>query len=70
MEGLLAMLLSERMGVQLNGNGSANGSRPEAAALREQILQRLMSEQPKETTASASTTTQVLTPSAPVSEKN
>src|SRR5262245_23574554 len=63
MEGLLAMLLSERMGVQLIGNGNGSGSRPGAAALREQILRRLMNEQAKGTTASATTTTQVLAPS-------
>jgi uncharacterized membrane protein YqiK len=44
MEGLLAMLLSERMGVSLDGNGNGNGggaARPEAEALREQIRQGL-----------------------------
>ena len=44
MEGLLAMLLSERMGVQVN-SGSGNPSRPEIAAMRDQIMQRLMAEQ-------------------------
>jgi hypothetical protein len=48
MEGLLAMLLSERMGVQVNGAGTGNASRPEVAAMREPIMQRLMAEQPKE----------------------
>jgi uncharacterized membrane protein YqiK len=46
MEGLMAMLLSDRMGEQLNSSG--NATRPEAAALRDQIMQRLMAEQPKE----------------------
>jgi hypothetical protein len=44
MEGLLAMLLSDRMGVSLDGNGNGNGggaARPEAEALREQIRQGL-----------------------------
>jgi uncharacterized membrane protein YqiK len=49
MEGLMAMLLSDRMGEQLNSAG--NATRPEAAALRDQILQRLLAEQPKEAPA-------------------
>ncbi|MDQ2998603.1 MAG: SPFH domain-containing protein [Chloroflexota bacterium] len=49
MEGLMAMLLSDRMGEQVNANG--NAMRPEAAALRDQIMQRLMAEQPKEAPA-------------------
>jgi hypothetical protein len=51
MEGLLAMLLSEKMGVQVNGSGSGNVTRPEVAAMRDQIMQRLMAEQSKEQTA-------------------
>jgi uncharacterized membrane protein YqiK len=46
MEGLLAMLLSERMST--TANGTSNGARPEARALREQIMKQLMAEQPKE----------------------
>ncbi|MBK9714445.1 MAG: flotillin family protein [Kouleothrix sp.] len=46
MEGLLAMLLSERMGTSVAGNGTI--VRPEAAAMREQIMQRLLAEQPKQ----------------------
>lgn len=42
MEGLMAMLLSDRMGEQVNGNG--NTARPEAAAMRNQMMQRLMAE--------------------------
>ena len=42
MEGLLAMLLSEKMGVQVNSSG--NTARPEAAAMRDQIMQRLLAE--------------------------
>src|SRR5215212_8430000 len=49
MEGLMAMLLSDRMGEQVNANG--NAIRPEAAALRDQIMQRLMAEQQKEAPA-------------------
>jgi hypothetical protein len=46
MEGLLAMLLSERMGVQINGNGDGQ-ARPEVEALRNQIRQSLViKEQP------------------------
>jgi len=60
MEGLLAMLLSERMGVSLNGNGDGGGAaRPEAEALREQIRQGLStSRQPgaEPNTASAAAT--------------
>jgi uncharacterized membrane protein YqiK len=41
MEGLLAMLLSERMGVQVNGNGDG-AARPEVEALRAQIRQGVM----------------------------
>jgi hypothetical protein len=43
MEGLLAVLLSERMGVQLQ-NGGQSKPRPEFEALRDQILQTLMTE--------------------------
>ncbi len=46
MEGLLAMLLSERMSTTVNGNSST--ARPEATALREQIMKQLMAAQPKE----------------------
>jgi uncharacterized membrane protein YqiK len=42
MEGLLAMLLSEKMGVQVNSSG--NTARPEATAMRDQIMQRLLAE--------------------------
>lgn len=48
MEGLLAMLLSERMGVQVSANSGGNATRPEVMAMRDQIVQRLMAEQPKE----------------------
>jgi hypothetical protein len=44
----MAMLLSDRMGEQVNANGSA--ARPEAAAMRDQIMKRLMAEQAKEET--------------------
>jgi hypothetical protein len=47
MEGLLAMLLSDKMGVQVNG-GNGNASRPEVAAMRDQMLRQLMAEQPKD----------------------
>jgi uncharacterized membrane protein YqiK len=46
MEGLMAMLLSDKMGEQVNGNVST--ARPEAAALRDQIMKGLMAEQPKD----------------------
>src|SRR6185436_19338240 len=49
MEGLMAMLLSDKMGEQVNGSG--NATRPEAAAMRDQIMKRLMAEQAKEETA-------------------
>jgi uncharacterized membrane protein YqiK len=45
MEGLMAMLLSDRMGEQVNGG--SNAARPEATALRDQIMKQLMTEQPK-----------------------
>lgn len=46
MEGLLAMLLADKIGVPVNeGNGAA---RPEVAAMRNQILQRLLAEEPRE----------------------
>lgn len=47
MEGLLAMLLSDKMGVQVSG-GNGNALRPEVAAMRAQIAQRLTAEQPKD----------------------
>jgi uncharacterized membrane protein YqiK len=47
MEGLLAMLLSEKIGVPIS-NGT---SRPEAVAIREQLARRLASETPKELVA-------------------
>src|SRR5262245_53839628 len=63
MEGLLAMLLSEKVGVQVSTNGSGNASRPEVAAMRDQIVQRLMAEQPKEaSTAPAPVATTPLQP--------
>jgi uncharacterized membrane protein YqiK len=46
MEGLMAMLLSDRMGEQVNGG--SNVARPEATALRDQIMKQLMTEQPKQ----------------------
>lgn len=46
MEGLLAMLLSERLGADPDGNGGG-ATRPEVAAMRGQILNRLMEEQPR-----------------------
>jgi hypothetical protein len=46
MEGLMAMLLSDRMGEQLSGN--SNAIRPEAAAMRDQIMKGLMAEQAQE----------------------
>src|SRR6266511_457672 len=54
MEGLMAMLLSDRMGEQVNANG--NATRPEAAAMRDQIMKRLMAEQTKEETAAVPAT--------------
>src|SRR6266496_681261 len=54
MEGLMAMLLSDRMGEQVNANG--NATRPEAAAMRDQIMKRLMAEQTKEETAAVPVT--------------
>jgi uncharacterized membrane protein YqiK len=49
MEGLMAMLLSDRMGEQVNANG--NATRPEAVAMRDQIMKGLMAEQPKDVPA-------------------
>ncbi len=46
MEGLMAMLLSDRMGEQVNATG--NATRPEAAAMRDQIMKGLMAEQVQE----------------------
>src|SRR6266545_2413317 len=54
MEGLMAMLLSDRMGEQVNANG--NATRPEAAAMREQIMKRLMVEQSQAGTAAVPVT--------------
>ena len=48
MEGLLAMLLSDKLGVQVNANSGGNTTRPEVAVIRDQIMQRLMAEQSKE----------------------
>src|SRR5262245_6517329 len=50
MEGLLAMLLSERMGVQVNSNGDG-AARPEVEALRNQIRQSLMAKERQEASA-------------------
>src|SRR5215212_2914709 len=44
MEGLLAMLLSEKMDGQVNSSGNGSTTRPEAAAMRDQIMQRLLAE--------------------------
>jgi hypothetical protein len=55
MEGLLAMLLSDKLGVQVNAIGGGNASRPEVAAMRDQIMQRLMAEQPKQAPAMPAT---------------
>ncbi len=49
MEGLMAMLLSDKMGEQVNANG--NATRPEAAAMRDQIMKQLMAEQAKDVPA-------------------
>ncbi len=46
MEGLLAMLLAERAGQDQISNG-VNATRPEVAAMRGQILQRLMEDEPR-----------------------
>lgn len=54
MEGLMAMLLSDRMGEQVNASG--NATRPEAAAMRDQIMKRLMAEQEKEEMAAVPVT--------------
>jgi uncharacterized membrane protein YqiK len=51
MEGLLTMLLSEKMGVTVSANGGGNALRPEVAAMRDQIMQRLTAEQAKEAPA-------------------
>lgn len=46
MEGLLTMLLSDKLGVPVQ---AANTNRPEVTAMREQMLKRLLSEQAKAT---------------------
>jgi uncharacterized membrane protein YqiK len=58
MEGLLAMLLSERMGTPIN---SANVARPEAEALRNQIRQGLITNAAPETPPQAPVTTPLKT---------
>ncbi len=68
MEGLLAMLLSEKMGVQVNSGGNANASRPEVAAMRDQIVQRLLAEPPKDAPVAPATTP--TTPLKPVNGAN
>lgn len=61
-EGLLAMLLSEKVGVQVTSNGNGDESmRPETQALRKQILSGLLTALPEQPVAampvpSASTT--------------
>ncbi|MFL5805569.1 MAG: SPFH domain-containing protein [Roseiflexaceae bacterium] len=67
MEGLMAMLLSDRLGEQVNSNG--NAMRPAAAAMRDQIMKGLMAEQTKEETAAAPATV-ATTPLKPVSGAN
>jgi len=54
MEGLMAMLLSDRMGEQVNATGST--ARPEAATLRDQIMKRLMAEQSQAETSAVPAT--------------
>ena len=53
MEGLLAMLLSERMGTPLNG--TSNGAGPEVEALRKQIRDGLLASRAQEATPAAPT---------------
>jgi uncharacterized membrane protein YqiK len=62
MEGLLAMLLSERMSTQVSASGNGT-ARPEAEALRNQIRQSLMENRQQEQTASTPVTTPLPTPS-------
>ncbi|HNP70083.1 MAG TPA: SPFH domain-containing protein [Kouleothrix sp.] len=66
MEGLLAMLLSERMGVQINSNG--NAAAPEVEALRRQIRDGLLASRAQEAApAVASPATVPTTPLGPKS---
>jgi uncharacterized membrane protein YqiK len=65
MEGLLAMLLSDKIGVQVSGGGNGNAARPEVAAMRDQIVQRLMAESPKE-----APTLPAAVPTTPLAPKN
>jgi uncharacterized membrane protein YqiK len=51
MEGLMAMLLSDRMGTAVNANSGT--TRPEAAALRDQIMKQLMAERSPEEPSAA-----------------
>jgi uncharacterized membrane protein YqiK len=62
MEGLLAMLLSERMSTQVSASGNGT-ARPEAEALRNQIRQSLMENRQQEQAASTPVTTPLPTPS-------
>jgi len=62
MEGLLAMLLSERMSAQVSASGNGT-ARPEAEALRNQIRQSLMENRQQEQAASTPVTTPLPTPS-------
>ncbi len=62
MEGLLAMLLSERMSVQVSASGNGT-ARPEAEALRNQIRQSLMENRQQEQADSTPVTTPLPTPS-------
>jgi len=43
------------MGVAVSANGGGNAARPEVAAMRDQIVQRLMAEQAKEAPAMPAT---------------
>jgi len=62
MEGLLAMLLSERMSAQVSASGNGT-ARPEAEALRNQIRQSLMENRQQEQADSTPVTTPLPTPS-------
>lgn len=64
MEGLLAMLLSERMGTPLNGN--SNGAGPEVEALRKQIREGLLASRAQEAIPAAP----VAVPTTPLVPKN
>ncbi len=68
MEGLLAMLLSERVGVQVTNTGD-HGTRPETQLLRKQILDGLLTKPPEQALPAMPAPTVTTTPLTATKQK-